>query len=85
MRFLNKAFKHHGNAEKVVTDDLKSYPAAMIELGNLELQEVGRWKNNRAGELALTDPTTRAGTAAFSTDEEPIEIWFGPRQRPQSL
>ena len=48
LRFLKKALKRHGRAEKVVTDGMRSYPAAMRELGNLERREVGRWQNNRA-------------------------------------
>jgi len=47
LRFLRKALKRHGQAEKIVTDELKSYPAAMRELGNLDCREMGRWKNNR--------------------------------------
>ena len=48
LRFLRKTLKRHGQAESIVTDGLKSYPAAMRELGNLERQEMGRWLNNRA-------------------------------------
>ena len=40
--------KRHGKAEKIVTDGLRSYPAAMRDLGNLDRREMGRWKNNRA-------------------------------------
>ncbi len=47
LRFLKKALKRHGRAEKIVTDGLRSYPAAMRELGNLGRREVGRWLNNR--------------------------------------
>lgn len=32
----------------IVTDGLKSYPAAMAELGNLKRRKMGRWLNNRA-------------------------------------
>ncbi|MEO5706279.1 MAG: IS6 family transposase [Alteraurantiacibacter sp.] len=46
--FLKKALKHHGRAEEFVTDGLRSYPAAMRELGNLDRREMGRWLNNRA-------------------------------------
>ena len=46
--FLKKALKRHGRAETIVTDGLKSYPAAMRELGNLDRRELGRWLNNRA-------------------------------------
>ena len=48
LRLLKKALKHHGNTEKTVTDGLKSYPAAMRNLGNIDRREMGRWKNNRA-------------------------------------
>ena len=48
LRFLKKALKRHGQAEKIVTDGLKSYPSAMREPGNEELRETGQWKNNRA-------------------------------------
>jgi putative transposase len=48
LRFFKKTLKRHGRTETIVTDGLKSYPAAMRELGNLERQEMGRWLNNRA-------------------------------------
>jgi putative transposase len=48
LAFLKKALKRHGRAETVVTDGMRSYPAAMRELGNLGRREMGRWKNNRA-------------------------------------
>ena len=45
--FLKKALKRHGRVKTVVTDGLRSYPAAMRDLGNLDRREMGRWKNNR--------------------------------------
>lgn len=48
LRFMKKALKRHGKAEKIVTDGLKSYTAAMRDLGNQHRQEVGRHANNRA-------------------------------------
>ena len=48
LAFLKKALKRHGTAETIVTDGLRSYPAAMQELGNLDRREMGRWLNNRA-------------------------------------
>src|SRR6056297_2886359 len=48
LRFFKKTLKRHGRAEVIVTDGLKSYPAAMREIGNLERREMGRWLNNRA-------------------------------------
>lgn len=47
LRFMKKALKRHGRADVIVTDGLRSYPAAMRELGNLDRWEMGRWKNNR--------------------------------------
>ena len=46
--FMKKALKRHGRAEVIVTDGLRSYPAAMRELGNLDRREMGKWLNNRA-------------------------------------
>ena len=48
LRFLKKALKRHGQAEAIVTDGLKSYPAAMREIGNEQRREMGRHANNRA-------------------------------------
>lgn len=48
LAFMKKALKRHGCAEAIVTDGLKSYPAAMQELGNKDRREMGRWLNNRA-------------------------------------
>ena len=45
---MKKALKRHGQPEVVVTDGLRSYPATMRELGNLERREMGRHLNNRA-------------------------------------
>ena len=45
--FLKKIMKHYGKPRVIVTDRLRSYRAAMHEIGNGKAQEVGRWKNNR--------------------------------------
>ena len=47
LRFMKKALKRHGSPEAITTDGLRSYKAAMTELGNAGKQEVGRWANNR--------------------------------------
>ena len=47
LRFMKKTLKRHGQVEAITTDGLRSYKAAMTELGNAEKQEVGRWANNR--------------------------------------
>jgi putative transposase len=43
----NEVDERHGSPEKIATDGLRSYRAAMSVLGNAEKQEVGRWANNR--------------------------------------
>jgi putative transposase len=43
LTFMKKALKRHGSPEAITTDGLRSYRAAMNELGNGEKQEVGRW------------------------------------------
>ena len=48
LAFMKKALKRHGSPAVIVTDGLKSYRAAMRDLGSQEKQEVGRHANNRA-------------------------------------
>ncbi len=45
--FMKEALKRHGSPEKITTDGLRSYRAAMNELDNADKQEVRRWANNR--------------------------------------
>ncbi|GHH09824.1 IS6 family transposase [Sphingomonas glacialis] len=47
LTFMNKTLKRHGSPEAIRTDGLRSYRAAMKDLGNEEKQEVARWANNR--------------------------------------
>jgi putative transposase len=47
LKFMKKALKRYGSPEAITTDGLRSYKAAMAELGNQAKQEVGRWANNR--------------------------------------
>jgi putative transposase len=48
LKFLKKAMKRYGSPKIIVTDKLRSYHAAMKEIGNVDRQETGRWLNNRA-------------------------------------
>lgn len=48
LTFLKKAMKRYGAPRLVITDRLRSYGAAMKEIGNEDRQEVGRHLNNRA-------------------------------------
>ena len=47
LKFLRKTLKRYGKADVLVTDRLRSYGAAMKELGNVARQATGRWLNNR--------------------------------------
>ncbi len=48
LKFLKKSLKRHGRAADLVTDRLRSYGAALRELGIGDRQETCRWANNRA-------------------------------------
>ena len=48
LKFLKKAMRKHGRPEVIVTDLLRSYGAALKEIGAGGRQETGRWLNNRA-------------------------------------
>ncbi len=48
LKFLKKTMKRHGHVDEIVTDRLRSYGAAMRELGVSDKHETGRWENNRA-------------------------------------
>jgi putative transposase len=54
LTFMKKTLKRHGRVEAITTDGLRSYRAAMTELGNADKQEVGRWANNRAENAHLS-------------------------------
>lgn len=45
--FMKTALKRNGSPERITTDGLRSYGAAMEELGNRDKPEVGRWANSR--------------------------------------
>lgn len=47
LKFLRKLMKRHGRPEEIVTDGLKSYGAALKEIGAEDRQVTGRWENNR--------------------------------------
>ncbi|HKJ62640.1 MAG TPA: IS6 family transposase [Hyphomicrobiales bacterium] len=48
LKFLRKAMRKHGRPAEFVTDKLRSYRAALKELGADNRQQTGRWVNNRA-------------------------------------
>ena len=48
LKFLRKSLKRHGRPNIFVTDRLRSYGAALKEIGRGDDRETGRWANNRA-------------------------------------
>ena len=48
LKFIRKSMRRHGQPRVIVTDRLRSYGAAMKEMGNAKRQNTGRWLNNRA-------------------------------------
>ena len=48
LKFIRKSMKRYGQPHIIVTDKLRSYGAAMKDIGNAAKQETGRWLNNRA-------------------------------------
>ena len=47
LSFMKRALKRHGAAEAITTDGLKSYGAALRDLGVADKQTIGRHANNR--------------------------------------
>jgi len=48
LKFLRKSMKRQDNPAVIVTDKLRSYGAAMKQIGNAGRQETGHWLNTRA-------------------------------------
>jgi putative transposase len=48
LKLLKKSMKRHGRPENIVTNRLRSYGAALKDLGRGDDNEMGRWINNRA-------------------------------------
>ena len=47
LKFLRKTMKKHGSPSKIITDKLRSYGAALKELGAANLQDTTQYLNNR--------------------------------------
>ena len=48
LKFLKKAMRRYGRPIEIVMDRLRSYGAALKDLGRGDDREMGRWVNNRA-------------------------------------
>ena len=47
LQFIKKALKRYGRPRAIVTDGLRSHGAALREIGAADLQQTGRWLNNK--------------------------------------
>ncbi len=53
LKFFRKTMRKHGRSDALVTDKLRSYGAALKDIGGADRQETGRWLNNRAENFHL--------------------------------
>ena len=63
LKFPNKAMKRHGRPETIVTDRLRSYGAALKDLGRGDDREMGRRLNNCAENSDLPFASCRDSVA----------------------
>jgi putative transposase len=47
LKFIKKSPTRHGHVDEIVTDLMRSYGAALRDLGIADRQATGRWVNNR--------------------------------------
>ena len=83
LKFLKKSMKRHGRPEVIVTDRLRSYGAALKELGRGDDREMGRWLNNRAENSHL--PFRRRERAMLRFRRMRTLQKFASYQRPYQL
>lgn len=82
LRFIKKAMKRHGRPKSIVTDKLRSYGAALKEIGAAELRN-GTPAQQSSREQPPPLPKTGAGDDPVSQDEDAPEIRRRPRHGPQ--
>lgn len=63
LNFLKKTMRGYGRPASIDTDSLRSYGAALREIGAADLQEAGRWFNNRPRIRACRLTTGTGNTA----------------------
>jgi hypothetical protein len=84
LKFLRELMKRHGRAGNIVTDGLRSYGAALKDMGAEGRQVTGRWENNRA-ENSHQPFRRREGDAALQADAQFPEVCLSPLLMPQPL
>ena len=82
LKFLRKLMKRYGRPDAIITDRLRSYRAALRELGGSGLQQAGRWLNNRAENSHLPlrrpehSPCSVSGGCEASRNSPPFILPF---------
>ena len=85
LKLLKRIMKKYGRPQKIVTDRLRVYSAAMKEIGAADRHEVGGRLKQSGGEFSSALSPTRAGDAAVSKYEDAAEIQFSSRSGPESF
>lgn len=79
LKFLRKLMKRYGRPEKVVTENLRSYGAAMKEIGNSDRQRTGSLVKQSRRELIPAFPKKRARHVPLPAHAKFAEIRRRPR------
>ena len=85
LKFLRKLMKRYASPDAIITDRLRSYRAALRELGGSGLHQAGRWLNNRAENSHLPFRRREHAMFRFQADAKPPEIRHRPFFRLQPL
>ena len=86
LRLLRKLFRRQGFVPTViVTDKLRSYGAALREIGFSGLHEQGLRANNRAEKFSSAASTTRTKDARFQINQVGSAFFFRPCGRLQHI
>ena len=85
LAFLKRAMKRYGRPQAIVTDRLRSYGAAMKEIGVEQRQACGRWLNNRVENSHQPFRRREGAMAKFRDVKTATEICLCSRLDPQSL
>jgi putative transposase len=80
LTFMKNLMKRHGRARAITTDRLRSYKAAMKDLGNTAKQEVGRWANNRVENSHLPFRRRERAMLRFRRLPQPLQSGSSPHQ-----
>ena len=78
LEFMKRLMKRHGKAEAITTDGLRSYKAAMKDIGNTGKQEVAAGPTT-GWRTAPALPTKGAGHEPLPKNEDPSGVRFSQR------